>query len=185
MGNVYRDAYITLAATGATDSSQGLFLPRPEQPEAVPISFEPGKPDNFVYAALHAAERYGGLDNSPLEMRAWITQEWILSRRVLHFTEAQLVYSCCTMSEAEDGQPAGSSQSEYLRTTLVPSANTAHENSENDRMDDYFLEDWLFIVEGYCSRTLTYETDKPIAIAGLISLLEERRHDRCFHGIWT
>jgi hypothetical protein len=32
--------------------------------------------------------------DSPLYQRAWATQEWILSRRILHFTKAGLTWSC-------------------------------------------------------------------------------------------
>ncbi|KAI1744605.1 hypothetical protein F4680DRAFT_456172 [Xylaria scruposa] len=65
IASIYRNAYLTLAATGAAGSSEGLFLLPGERVRELP-----------------------GMK------RAWMLQEQMLSLRLLHFTEDELLWEC-------------------------------------------------------------------------------------------
>ena len=181
MGEVYRNSLITISATSAADADGGLFMSRPSKLDPVPIAYNFGsfQKHSTVYFALHPDEVDSTVDNSPLDSRAWITQEWLLSKRVLHYTQASIIWSCCTTTEVEDGETLYSAEQEDLRSMLVSIANGSSPESEFD-----FVSSWCDIVRSYCSRSLTFDTDKPVAIQGLANLLSTHANLPCQYGIW-
>lgn len=181
MGSVYQNSYFTLAATGAPDGRAGLFLPRPDMLTPVKIMYplQDGTKPDHAHVGMHADQVSGGIDSSPLDDRAWITQEWLLSRRMVHFTQARLVWSCSTLSESEDGEIVLSGEGEGLRELLASGS-----VSQLPLTDEDFYGDWCDIVRSYCSRSWTYETDKPVAIQGLIAALRSHRDELCSNGVW-
>lgn len=99
MSNVYRYGYINIAATGATNGSEGCHWDR--SPDDI-------RPTIFAVAWSHLENgqswRYQvvpdpdfwarKLLNEPLNQRGWILQERILAPRVIHFGRAQLFWEC-------------------------------------------------------------------------------------------
>ena len=176
MGSVYSNAELTIAATGASDGTKGLFLQRPEMEKPVRIPYR----DGTIHLAMPTPRSTGEIDNSPLDARASITQEWLLSSRVLHFTEAQMVWSCVSTTESEDGRRMYTTEPERLRELLAWSGIGPLEELEASEMH----EDRAYIVQSYCSRNLTYLTDRPVATAGFAQVLENRWTERYHHGPW-
>ncbi|KAI9869733.1 MAG: hypothetical protein M1830_005147 [Pleopsidium flavum] len=91
MGAYYENAQITIAATGASNSNEGCFLPRPaiSDPVKLPYSTESGE-----YAGEMCIQPLGQFVDTdptlgPLSSRAW------------------LVCQCNTLSQREDGNEAG------------------------------------------------------------------------------
>ena len=89
MAEIYSFAYITIAATRAANGSAGLFTNSHE------IEL------NCVNAQLLICERPrhaipGNVTNDvlPLLTRGWVAQEMLLSPKVLHFCNGELVYEC-------------------------------------------------------------------------------------------
>lgn len=86
MGKVYKNAFCNIAATGASNSSIGWFWDRN------PLLAKPGKirfqwnlpPEESLYY-VDASLWPENVGEAPLNRRAWVTQERILSPRVLHF----------------------------------------------------------------------------------------------------
>ncbi|OCL10127.1 HET-domain-containing protein, partial [Glonium stellatum] len=153
MGSVYEGAYLTIAATGGANGSAGCFIPRPTMPEPVPFPFKLGEqgPAEVIHAALPPAAVVGDLQMNPLAERAWITQEWLLSRRTIHFTKGHLIWVC--------------------RTSIQSSAPD-------------FLEEWSDFASTYCRRNLTYPSDKPIALEGVVRIIAFQTKDTYHYGIW-
>nr|POE65068.1 hypothetical protein CFP56_34736 [Quercus suber] len=176
MGNVYSGAQITIAATGAVDSSEGLFMDRPAL--APPVVVPYGRLTVEFYQ--HPEEKHGAIDWSALDGRAWITQEFLLSRRILHFTQAQLIWSCSTINETENGEQVYEFERESLRRMLASSTMPR----DLPEPDQSFYDDWNQIAKRYCSRELTYPSDKPIAIQGLADTLAQSSGLTYKHGIW-
>ncbi|KAI6383147.1 hypothetical protein MCOR25_000333 [Pyricularia grisea] len=100
---VYRNAYLVISATGASDPSKGLFEQRtPKHYEHFSIkarsadgSYAEG---NVAALSLPLQEEICGrcpeLRSEPLSQRAWAFQERVLARRILHFTRDQLRFEC-------------------------------------------------------------------------------------------
>ncbi|KAI0802136.1 heterokaryon incompatibility protein-domain-containing protein [Xylaria sp. FL0064] len=85
MGGVYSGAALTIASTGSTCSDGGCFHTRRTQ------SLRPD--DIFDF------ERNVNL--APLNTRGWVTQERLLSRRILHFGAEMIYWECCGRSASE------------------------------------------------------------------------------------
>ncbi|TLD03972.1 hypothetical protein PgNI_11502 [Pyricularia grisea] len=100
---VYRNAYLVISATGASDPSKGLFEQRtPKHYEHFSMkarsadgSYAEG---NVAALSLPLQEEICGrcpeLRSEPLSQRAWAFQERVLARRILHFTRDQLRFEC-------------------------------------------------------------------------------------------
>lgn len=88
-----------------------------------------------------------------------------------------MLWSCGTHTEGEDGEKVCSGEVEGLRSALVPS-------EESTSNDEYFYDDWCDIVRSYCSRSLTYDSDKLIAIQGLAKVLGWDHNKVYTSGIW-
>jgi hypothetical protein len=93
MEAVFKNAYCTIAATSAEDSTKG-FLNRPEgkdlQYEMVPECSH-GK----VYVCTSIGNDFDGdVMKGILNTRAWVFQERALSRRTIHFTKRQTYWEC-------------------------------------------------------------------------------------------
>lgn len=105
MASVYEKALLTLAATAADDRA-GLFaqsnlhdlatLPHNAQ--------DPRSPP--VYFTAHTAQPHGWdrhILNAPLNSRAWVMQERLLSRRIVHFACDQLCWECRLQRSSQTG----------------------------------------------------------------------------------
>ena len=91
MGSIYEQAYFTIAASSAADSSQGLFKARSYLPRVkFPYYDQNCKPICNV-SAYTEPDLTSILSSAPLSQRAWVLQESILSRRTAHFTTNGLI----------------------------------------------------------------------------------------------
>lgn len=105
MSNVYQYSFINIAATGASDSSQGCFCERNPQ-EVVPTELDicwsnhRGRKTRYlVVPAPSLCTRK--LTEKPLNRRVWVLQGRILSLRVLHFGHEQVFWECRELSACE------------------------------------------------------------------------------------
>jgi hypothetical protein len=159
MGSVYEQAELTLAASHASDSHQGLFLPRSPAPPSVRLAdFWNNDIKEPVFATVildNDSDLYP--EKGPLNKRAWITQEWLLSRRMVFYTKGQMIWSCKTVTQRETGEKC---------------FNTARNPK------------WKIIVEQYSDRQLTKATDKLIALEGIRAEYQKKSGDTYLNGIW-
>ena len=100
MKDIYAGAICTIAATGSENADGGCFYQRNS------LALYPcrlvGAPDKGVYVqrdGLFDFER--GVDQSPLNRRAWVFQERLLSPRILHFGSELLFWECQVRSASE------------------------------------------------------------------------------------
>ncbi|EAA35813.2 hypothetical protein NCU07502 [Neurospora crassa OR74A] len=143
MQDVYANSSLNLCASAAADSSKASFQRR-DLGVYVPLKIEPrwtgildgdhkkGKPGplpsylhrikpKLVIYGMHEME----INNSPLNLRAWVVQERILSRRHLFMTNHQLWWECRD-TLASEAFPAGNPES-------------FNEEHEEDRVQYYAL----------------------------------------------
>jgi len=99
MADVYKNSLLTIAASSSPDSRTGCFLERESGSE---LKIQHG--DCAFY--LHHITRkwcFPSLNSGPLQTRAWVLQEMLLSRRILFFHKDQLFWECNSMSLSEEG----------------------------------------------------------------------------------
>jgi hypothetical protein len=89
MEEVFSSAYCTIAADSATHWKQG-FLQRRSPPHFTVVS----KSGQEMYACDTKYNFEKDVNNSELNKRAWVLQERVLSRRILHFTENHTYFAC-------------------------------------------------------------------------------------------
>ncbi|KAH8656244.1 heterokaryon incompatibility protein-domain-containing protein [Tricladium varicosporioides] len=160
MGSIYEKAELTIAASHSSDSWQGLFLPRSESTPAVelPNFFQGEQTSIGVFATVRRDQVNDTFpEHGPLSKRGWATQEWLLSRRIVFYTNGQIIWSCKTITQRETGEKFYS---------------IARDSK------------WKSIIEQYSDRQLTHLTDRLIALEGLRTELQKKTSDTYLYGLW-
>lgn len=90
MESVFSQAYCTIAATAAADSNAG-FLMRDLRVESVYVRDTSG---NEFYVSNDIDDFDKDVGKAKLNTRAWVMQEGVLSRRIIHFSANQVYWEC-------------------------------------------------------------------------------------------
>lgn len=89
MQDVYSEAYCVIAATAASDSYCG-FLDRYNRVE----SFHVDGPSGRICVSSDIDDFDQDVEAAEINNRAWILQESVLARRIIHFTSNQMYWEC-------------------------------------------------------------------------------------------
>lgn len=156
VGEYYGNARLVIAATGAANPREGLFLPRPPKRGRVKMQNMTGS-WGPMYAEL--ADRFtdGSERAGPLETRAWAAQESILARRLVRYTKNQMMWRCSDATQREDGR----------ESPFEP-----------------HWESWPDIVCFYTARKLTYGTDRLAAVQGFATAIQTKYKTTYVSGLW-
>ncbi|KAF2662094.1 HET-domain-containing protein [Lophiostoma macrostomum CBS 122681] len=159
MGKVYLNSFCTLAASLATRPTEGLFWDRhPELANAFPVEF----------SHAHGYKRFAVfydlqdliLERSALHKRGWVLQESYLSPRTIHFTKFP-AFECREMFACENYRTAGTEDNAVTFRWL------RHTSKTISRTEVFTYSDWFNIVYDYSRCSLTFITDKLIALCGI------------------
>jgi hypothetical protein len=173
MDSIYRNAHLTLAAASSTDSNGGCYID--DNLATMILKFPIRQPDGTMgECKLRTNDRPEIFTSSPLHRRGWVLQESILSRRIVSFTEDQMVWQCRTKHYTEDAMPAPRRHRwEY------PDNYTNNLVSDRDRRDM-----WWSWVENYTKRILSNPNDKLPAFAGITKFFAQETGYTPFAGLW-
>ena len=168
MSQIYQNAVLNVSADFGTDSRAGCFVER-EQLDIVPLrihSPQLSQSWDVLPATVHLFDWVG---KAPSFSRAWIYRERQLSRRVLHFTDKELIWECC-----------GVEGTSFASETLPGGAPSMHSSSNSDhkyqvgRLQQGLAESaeesyatWNDICEKLSEKYLTKPSDMPIVLSGL------------------
>jgi hypothetical protein len=122
MDKIYSGTYCNLSATAASDSSAGLFFERDT------CIFQPSKVrvEHACYNIMNLNIWKQNIEDAPLNQRAWVCQEHMLSWRNLYFVSTQIFWECKEHSGCET-YPMGFPSCVYRTTTkrINPEARSA------------------------------------------------------------
>ncbi|EMD65158.1 hypothetical protein COCSADRAFT_181104 [Bipolaris sorokiniana ND90Pr] len=192
MEQVYRSSFCNIAAADSADGAGGLFRQR-EARDVVPATLDLDDVSHILgkrrWVVIRGDLWDQGLLEKPLYKRGWVYQERMLAPRILHFSKHQIFWDCTEMSACET-LPAGlplpldqqSARDRHWRGRLQESTRGTKLLSgvNDDSLDDL----WRSTVRDYTSLDLTNQTDKRMAIWGVVKRLREIRSEEYVAGMW-
>ncbi|KAL8723859.1 MAG: hypothetical protein Q9181_007128 [Wetmoreana brouardii] len=197
MSDVYRNSWLTIAASSASNSLGGCLFgrlgsefeirPAPLFERAIRRDWEGGEnyfdrnPDWLPTVRPNPPSWVNIVQNSPLGSRAWVLQERILSRRTL-YASVQGFFWECAEKRASVYEPLGCSFDYGFRDNGLQTINQLL--AEEQQPESLLGFHWRRIVEYYTRLRLTFESDRLPAIAGLAKLLGIHTGDTYLVGHW-
>ncbi|OCK82752.1 HET-domain-containing protein [Lepidopterella palustris CBS 459.81] len=184
MEGVFASAYCTIAATSALDSNAG-FLKRNVNNEYVLVQDALGR-RFYICADTDDSNNHVDIDDfddhvekAPLNTRAWVMQERILSRRTIHFSDKQMYWEC---GEGVYCETLTRLKSSFRKIYFMLDPNFPDRLLESG--DQRTIEFIQFLSEAYSKRDLTQETDRCVAISGLEARIASAIGCRSRYGIF-
>jgi hypothetical protein len=185
MGAIYRNAFLTIAAAGAKDGSEGCFIPR-LRPVVDPVRFQQTSSrgeEGSMWIGLYQGDFVGSVTSGPLNARGWVLQERVLASRTVHFAQEQLYWECDQLTLGEDGRTEFHSDS--LRHILSPLPLLHLQYlAVNESPSQLLYDRWYSLVENYTSRKLTKPDDIFPALSGVVSEVARLNRDEYVAGLW-
>ncbi|KAG8531668.1 uncharacterized protein KY384_003300 [Bacidia gigantensis] len=186
MGEIYHNAFCTLAATAAKNGDHGLFFdrdPRRILPCAIPVVHKQGE-RRHSFCVDHN-DWSNNISKAPLNDRSWVLQERLLSPRVLHFAADQLYWECSGLEASEAfprGFPAGFG--EQFKQLLPYSGVPRIQGQAAALRGTYKI--WDQVIKMYSSGKLSRSTDRLIALSGIAHKLQRTiiANDTYLAGLW-
>ncbi|KAI0425150.1 heterokaryon incompatibility protein-domain-containing protein [Xylaria sp. FL1042] len=173
MENVYLHSYITIATTRAANSKAGFLGPR-NFAHTVELAKVAPRADDPMTRSIYACQRRSfanDVDEGPLNRRAWVLQE-----------RHQVYWECWQYHQGEDLEYKylGVMKKEAFPVQLSPKSLLCSSPTRSSE----FPKEWWHLSSEYSSYGLTFQTDKLIAISGLVRKLETRLQITFMKGVW-
>ncbi|KAF2110935.1 heterokaryon incompatibility protein-domain-containing protein [Lophiotrema nucula] len=169
MCQIYRNAFVCIAALAARDCKQPLIY-----------DFRTSFIDQNSGYACRVVDWHCKEGVLPLDQRAWAFQEILLSRRLLLFGKRQISWHCYGAHLCED---------DFHRSVWQPGETTR--TSNKNEFDNLVPEDveqiyecWQNIASEYSSRMITYDDDRLPALAGITTHFQSLLNDEPLVGLW-
>ena len=187
MADIYQNSLCTIAATGASSSSEGCFLPRPAS--QVPVrpchlywddstDIDEQKREHGPVLIPSTPQWEISVTQAPLHQRAWVLQERSLSSRILHWSKDSIFWECSKL-KASEAWPAGL-PCEYSQPGPIKYHSAVKEMSTKEALTS----EWFQTVMDYSKRGLTQEKDKLAALSGLAKRVHDATGDEYLAGVW-
>jgi len=207
---IYKQSYLTIAATSAPDGNAGILAaaetlptlgrvltPRPNASGLLDIGavFVRRRPQHLPYS--QTSHNHG----LPLLTRAWVYQERFLSPRVVHYAAEELVWECeedfyCECGSVKhDSMHSGTVKQGHFTTFGIGRWSMGSKQMNSSKMEkairDQFRKHphamklkFRGAVSEYGQLNLTFTKDKFPAIAGIARQLHDPARGRYLAGLW-
>jgi hypothetical protein len=212
MSHIYRHAVINIAAATAPDSDAGCLPTRSRKLMDFPhIQTEWNNRMNHNVLLCDTDVWGNRLRHMPLLQRAWVVQELLLAPRVLYICHQEMLWECYGLKTSErypHGLPKqrpseilpedkwhafGSKQvaapapfSTYDNITGAEKMNDLERARERSdaKIKNQMHELWRRILFTYTRCSLTYPSDRLVALSGVVKLMENALQDEYCAGLW-
>ena len=186
MDSIYESAYLTLAATSAADGEGGFMVPRLIA-DWVRLPCDPTDEEKrYMWFTNATWTAQSDIDEGPLNQRGWVSQEKVLSQRIIYFASSQVYWECREQFVGQEHtgklQFVGLTH-EWPRLEASIKAIERQEERPTQRSvvsyDDIdlnsplenFHEIWRRLIEFYCTRGLTKSKDRLPALLSMAGLI--------------
>jgi len=192
MTDVYGHATVNIAASSSSDSRGGMVFNRDPSIVQPFAAYSPGG-DNLVPGWYVWADdnRWRRIGDQPLNQRGWVLQERLLSTRTIHFTKSEIFWQCLedlssesVPNQVEDGRfsmPV-TQIGDYTDLKLAVAEAQVHGLTVGRR--EKIFSYWWKLLAQYSVCRLTMDSDKLVAISGIVNYLEKLTGDECLAGLW-
>jgi len=196
MQDYYSKAILTIASDLATgDHESFLDNARPESTSiSIPFNSKAAV-TSLSHVCIYKDVKTPGTDPdvTPLSVRGWTLQEDILSPRSLHYTTLELIFECQRSRFVEtDLTPQGYNDVDQMRSIkrffLHPKSGFNNPLLlKYPAYEAYYqpISRWYRLFENYCTRLLTFESDRLAAIAGLAKEIQGQTNFLYKAGLWA
>ncbi|RMJ13933.1 hypothetical protein CDV36_006428 [Fusarium kuroshium] len=195
MGENYKHAALTIAATPTVDNADEFFSNRDmPQRTSLAVNIEREAPEDMTwsrciptqvdvsgyYYCFSEDPWLSQVDRAPLNRRGWVYQERLLSPRTVHFA-TEVIWECWQDTASEMlpmGFPHSLENRVFTKNTKCWRGKT---HGHSKFLDEYGT--WMAFVENFSHCHLTMERDKLPAIAGVAAVVE-LPNDQYLAGLW-
>ncbi|CZR44466.1 uncharacterized protein FPRO_14219 [Fusarium proliferatum ET1] len=157
MGQVFSNAYCTIAATSAATSNEGFLTPKLSSTLSATLETPDG---GLLHISEFMEDCNRDLESAPLNTRGWVMQERALSRRTLHFTKTQVYWECGNGLHCERFFKLSNPQSALFADSDFPKAILKYYKGGRITL-------FQNLYEKYSRLNFSYNSDRPVAILGL------------------
>ena len=179
MADYYANAYLTIAASRASNSSAG-FLHLTDRRRLSTIH---GESDGIKFDCIVLEPGSRRLETrgpnfeagNPLYTRAWVFQEMVLSPRVISFGAKELEWYCRQRNWCECS---------YLMPRDLRVMHSPHWQDSREGLFRSNYQEWMKIVREFTRRRLTFTSDKLPALSGLAARFKQTINAPYLAGIW-
>jgi hypothetical protein len=175
MGKVYRHGLCNIAACMGNTSDHSIFVERDSQVSKPLVTYQEFS-DQVVKFTILPDWVNLTWDAAPLYKRGWVFQERFLASRIMHFTEAPF-WECNAELTTESY-----SESQNIEFPSRPQSQRSWLHTKKSAEESVSC--WWTLVKLYTRCTLTYSSDKLIALGGIASTLSNAIKAPYFAGIW-
>lgn len=195
MDRVYMNAEVNISADSGEDSRAGCFAKR-ENIEVIPFEFAAAQ--TLHSWVVTTQNLFDWMKSATSLSRAWIHRERQLARRILHFTEKELVWECCGHGNAcfaSESIPGGLGSDETLfngeakfqnkRADVDIRTARTEDAKEYAKKLQHLHDLWNSTCQGLSSKSVTYATDMPIILSSLAREFHQMiPDDEYVCGLW-
>ncbi|KAK6379921.1 hypothetical protein LTS17_005995 [Exophiala oligosperma] len=183
MAKIYGQAHLVISALRAATGDVGIFHRR-HKPKKITHSSRRGPSlTAYVRPVLTHDDFITGeprnFKSSPLFARAWCFQERLLARRVVHFSEHEIVWECNEALDCECRAIRPDALAETNGNFKRRQAVTLRNKKQEPR-----LKAWYDVIRAYSARTLTVESDRLPALSGFAQLVNSPELGKYHAGLW-
>lgn len=165
MRHIFKDSCITILAAGASNADEGFLFRTPEDFNdyvELPYFCPDGSKSNMLLRPWSAETSYDPLLD-PVNTRAWIFQERLLSNRLLIYPPSPhpLQWQCRSNQLANGGALCN------LKDAGLEGLNKSPTDKKQSKPDPDCWTSWTNLVRNYSDRAMSDPRDKLPAIAGV------------------
>ncbi|KAF5575696.1 TOL [Fusarium subglutinans] len=184
MATTYKNAAITLAAGTAERACDGFLGRVPDKnPAYLPEhKFDITMEDGYTGTVYLSKSPYQ--PNHPLDKRGWTLQEYMLSSRMLIFSDYQLLWQCQEVElQSVTGTNAGIEYQQDLEwlpwSSFIDEGEPFYGTHDSEKL---YL--WKTVIMQYTRRELKESEDRLPAVTGITTELQKVWRDSHIYGHW-
>lgn len=189
MAEIFKNAYITIAAAATPTCLQGILVQREWVPPswACRLGVISNNAPSEVFIDFCIDQKHKKTLKTKedqvnyLSCRAWCFQETQISHRLLTFDRLQMTYTCLRHGLHEDREAVPAVAREY-RNDFLPHFRGSFLGDIFELHDS--LKVWYRVVADYTVRDLTFSSDKLAALSGIANVVGNYIKDDYYAGLW-